>query len=594
MKRKILSLILVLALLLPVAAPAAHAVAPVHGNMCTLCNDCDRIVSFKSPVHRIYGATRYDTAYAIADTLKTHLGVEKFANIIVASGKGFADALAGSYLAAATGAPILLSSGGNTKQLCSYIRENLAQGGTVYLLGGTAAVPDSMEKSLSGYHVKRLGGATRYDTNLAILNEAGVGAEDILICTGTGFADSLSASALGMPILLVGDALTPAQKEFLETRSVNNKIIIGGTTAVSESMEKQIRDISWHTAEILRIGGVNRYATSVLVAKHFYTDPTVLTVAYAQNFPDGLCGGALAYFIGTPMILSATGRESDASAYARKNHACWGYVLGGPGLISDEAVRKIFVARNDNVGGDYENYDYYLSEDSLWQPYMPDSGSFAIMETELELLINDRFQLDYSYPGDVSKLVWATSDPDVVLVGPGGLLYAVAEGTAVIRVTDGQESRYSCISVITSHTPEQKKVLARRVAQEIADDVMNDPTLKTDMERIAKAAWWVNRFVAAGHYSTFHPDYNSAYGTFVAGYSSCAGCTRAMGLVLECMGFKWKHVNENQWDHQWCIVYNMDGRTGFADGSVLGFAGYGDRDKDTWYRYSGNGVEPMD
>ena len=40
--------------------------------------------------------------------------------------------------------------------------------------------------------------------------------EDLLACTGEGFADSLSASAVGKPILLVDNrGLTTAQKTYL-------------------------------------------------------------------------------------------------------------------------------------------------------------------------------------------------------------------------------------------------------------------------------------------------------------------------------------------------------------------------------------------
>ena len=46
------------------------------------------------------------------------------------------------------------------------------------------------------------------------------------------------------------------------------------------------------------------------------------------------------------------------------------------------------------------------------------------------------------------------------------------------------------------------------------------------------------------------------------GEYSCAGATRALGMVLECMGYKWEHVNPNQWTHQWCKV-TMDGQAGW-------------------------------
>ena len=61
-----------------------------------------------------------------ADTLKDELGVSKFQNVIVASGTGFADALAGSYLAAQKNAPILLVRGANVNDVKNYIKYNPA------------------------------------------------------------------------------------------------------------------------------------------------------------------------------------------------------------------------------------------------------------------------------------------------------------------------------------------------------------------------------------------------------------------------------------------------------------------------------------
>ena len=112
---------------------------------------------------------------------------------------------------------------------------------------------------------------------------------------------------------------------------------------------------------------------------------------------------------------------------------------------------------------------------------------------------------------------------------------------------------------------------------------------------IAVAALLVNQYVAEGVSTSNVPGYNQPFGTLVTFYSSCAGSTRAMGLVLEYMGFQWYHVNENQWDHQWCVVYDVDGQTAFADGSVYGIAGYGQRQPDgsNWMQYRNGALQPF-
>lgn len=66
-------------------------------------------------------------------------------------------------------------------------------------------------------------------------------------------------------------------------------------------------------------------------------------------------------------------------------------------------------------------------------------------------------------------------------------------------------------------------------------------------------------------YTTSADHYNDPYGYFVAGVSSCAGCTRATGLCLNVLGISYEHVNENQWSHQWCRVKMDDGTYWICD-----------------------------
>lgn len=118
-------------------------------------------------------------------------------------------------------------------------------------------------------------------------------------------------------------------------------------------------------------------------------------------------------------------------------------------------------------------------------------------------------------------------------------------------------------------TDADKLAMAREVAQEIADSIEGD----TDLEKVSQAAQIVAWYSSQCQYTMEGRDYATAYGVFIKGEYSCAGSTRALGLVLECMGYKWQHANENQYTHQWCIV-TMDGQVGYADGQV-GWAGYG-------------------
>ena len=277
--------------------------------------------------YRVYGTSRCDTAIKAADVLQENMGIDAFETVVVANAENFADALAGSYLAAKTEAPILLTNLRSEAEVQAYINENLKNGGTVYILGGPLAVAESFEAGLdNSFAVERLYGTSRYDTNLAILREAGVGGSDeILVCTGTNFADSLSVSSAGKPILLTGNSLTAAQKEFLEETS-GEFIIIGGPLAVSDAVEAQLEEIGMTE----RLYGTSRFDTSVAVAEYFFDAPETMVLAYAQNFPDGLSGGPLAYQLDAPLVLTQNGKQAAAANYAKENGIDRGYVMAGP------------------------------------------------------------------------------------------------------------------------------------------------------------------------------------------------------------------------------------------------------------------------
>ena len=293
----------------------------------------------KEGVERLSGKSRYETGFAVAEELKAVLGVDKFEAAIIATGKSSADALSGSYLASVKNAPILLTNGkaDNVTALHAYIKENVKAGAKIYVLGGTGAV-SAAAADVKGYDVVRLAGSSRYETNLAILKEAGIAGDDLLVATGKDFADSLSASAAARPILLVkpGTALNAEQKAL--AANFKNIYVIGGTGAVSESIAKELKAFG----KVTRLSGAGRYETSIAVAETFFADPEMAVLAYGKNFPDGLCGGPLAAALHAPLVLTKDGGEATAAAYVKANEISAGYVLGGQGVLSDQTVVNVF------------------------------------------------------------------------------------------------------------------------------------------------------------------------------------------------------------------------------------------------------------
>ncbi len=307
---------------------------------------------------RIFGPTRYDTAIEASKMFIDGDSCWMNKNVIIASGTDFADALGGTYLAAPNNYPIFLVN--NTSAVMDKVAERINMywdpSTYVYILGGTGAVSGYMETALAKYcvgmpadHVKRIAGKNRYDTNIKVLQLCGVTDEELMVCCGTNFADALSASALGKPVVLVGKNLTAEQKDYLLTLSPSRVTLVGGTGAVPQSVEDWFNENHF---EVRRIAGKNRYETSYELAyEYFYHQSYYMLLAYARNFPDGLAAGPVAYQLNAPLLLVDNNNYIDAEGFVLENGCRSFLTMGGPALISDDTVERIMRASDITEGG---------------------------------------------------------------------------------------------------------------------------------------------------------------------------------------------------------------------------------------------------
>ncbi|MFQ5800330.1 MAG: cell wall-binding repeat-containing protein [Candidatus Hydrothermarchaeales archaeon] len=109
-----------------------------------------------------------------------------------------------------------------------------------------------------------------YEEAANYLLEHRPGFTDLVITRGDLHVDSLAvtpfAKLIGAPILLVRpDEIPSADYKVLEKMGGRGRIyIIGGTEAVSESVEEELKQ---YASKVVRIGGATRYETSVEIAK---------------------------------------------------------------------------------------------------------------------------------------------------------------------------------------------------------------------------------------------------------------------------------------------------------------------------------------
>lgn len=289
---------------------------------------------------RLSGATRYETSRACATEILRLRGASKFDAVILAYGENFPDALGAGLLAKEYQAPILMVRDSQETEIISYLSKYLNSGSKVFLLGGTGVIRSSFEQTLKkNYDVKRFGGADRFATNSQILNSVN-NVDKVLICNSDNFPDSLSASATGLPIMIVRGALNSSQIAYVKAHKTAKYYIVGGTGAVPESVNIQLKSITGKTA-VKRFAGADRFATSQMIAQYFFPTASNMVATYAYNFPDGLSGGPLCQEMGAPLLLTAPGKESIAKATYKTCKARRLFTLGGPALLSDSIVKTI-------------------------------------------------------------------------------------------------------------------------------------------------------------------------------------------------------------------------------------------------------------
>ncbi len=187
-------------------------------------------------VARISGKDRYETNRAIL----TELG--EVSGVFLASGQGFADALASAPIAAKKGWGILLTEQSwISQQAIPYM-----SGKEVVIVGGNAAVSTKVESSITGAgKVTRLSGPNRYETLAQLLwhFSSDLQGETVLVSTGQNFPDALVSAPLaihnGAPLVLVGNSRNRNVESFLMAYTndvrVNTVEVIGGTSALNET-----------------------------------------------------------------------------------------------------------------------------------------------------------------------------------------------------------------------------------------------------------------------------------------------------------------------------------------------------------------------
>ena len=263
----------------------------------------------KPHYNRFFGNDRFQTSTAIAQQ-ESH--GQKMQNVILASAYSFPDALSASTLATKLKASIILvGSDLNDSQVSlDFVKNHITAGGNVTIIGGVGIINQNVEQWLrkTGYHVTRMGGKDRFDTDSIIVNNLAVShGTPVIIANGHDFPDALGVASLaaskGWPILLSGPNQLPEEaRKFISSDQPTNIYIIGGKAVLHDTIQTALQSAA-PNAQIQRFGGQDRFETSSLILTKFYPNPTQIYLANGLDFADALSGSTLAAQTNSPILL---------------------------------------------------------------------------------------------------------------------------------------------------------------------------------------------------------------------------------------------------------------------------------------------------
>ena len=300
-------------------------------------------------VRRLAGVDRVGTAVKVS-----RHSFPQALTAIVASSRDFPDALAAAQLADAVEGPVLLTDPGS---LDPRVASELDRLGVreVLIVGGRRAVSSQVNVTLRdhGYRTVRIGGASRYETAVAIATAAlerrpTASPRTVLFATGVDFPDALAAGPLAghadLPLILVdpsGQRAGEVVTAFLDSIGATHVTALGGVGVLPAPTLDHLAD----GRPTARIAGADRYATARRLVTAALGAGATLDGAFltrGSDFPDALAASAAAVALGG--VVALTGREHLSPPTHRLLAESVGWtslnVVGGPQAVSAVVVRR--------------------------------------------------------------------------------------------------------------------------------------------------------------------------------------------------------------------------------------------------------------
>lgn len=214
------------------------------------------------------------------------------------------------------------------------------------------SLPLFAEASPLAYITERIAGQDRIETAIGIAQKGWDTTETVILCELNDYPGSIAAApyaaSLDAPILLTGgQKLDSRVVDELERLQPQKAILIGGEALLATAIVEKLENLGIETE---RIGGANRYATSVLLAERLYSDS--LIIANGDDFPDALSAASYAGIAQIPIVLTSKKLPAEVLEYCQQIQPENIIVIGGEAVVPTESLSEHDLIITTRLGGE--------------------------------------------------------------------------------------------------------------------------------------------------------------------------------------------------------------------------------------------------
>lgn len=214
------------------------------------------------------------------------------------------------------------------------------------------SLPLFAEASPLAYITERIAGQDRIETAIGIAQKGWDTTETVILCELNDYPGSIAAApyaaSLDAPILLTGgQKLDSRVVDELERLQPQKAILIGGEALLATAIVEKLENLGIETE---RIGGANRYATSVLLAERLYSDS--LIIANGDDFPDALSAASYAGIAQIPIVLISKKLPAEVLEYCQQIQPENIIVIGGEAVVPTESLSEHDLIITTRLGGE--------------------------------------------------------------------------------------------------------------------------------------------------------------------------------------------------------------------------------------------------